>query len=329
MASPIIRFKSNNISDVTSTWIPRELSSITYRVTRKNTDNQTNLPLTLSARYGLIAQDSYFKKTVASTDLSKYILLHKGEFAYNHSSSIGFEYGAIKRLEAHSCGAVTPVYFCFGINNNANIDSDFLAYYFESQKWNREIAAYCAEGARQHGALNVSKDDFFAINVYMPALNEQRKIADLLSTVDDVITKQEAEIDAWELRKKGVAQRLFSQEVRFKADDGSIFPAWKTLSFSKVFSRVTNNSLSWAKLIRESDSSTHHPKNIHYGDIHTRFGEVLDLAKDQVPVIKDDVDCSRLQPLQEGDVVFADAAEDDTVGKAIEVYNLGANVLYA
>lgn len=181
----------------------------------------------------------------------------------------------------------------------------------------------------QGGQGNVSAEIIKSLIVPIPILDEQRKIAALLSNVDDVIAKQQAEVAAWELRKKGVAQRLFSQEVRFKADDGSIFPAWKTLSFSKVFSRVTNNSLSWAKLIRESDSSTHHPKNIHYGDIHTRFGEVLDLAKDQVPVIKDDVDCSRLQPLQEGDVVFADAAEDDTVGKAIEVYNLGANVLYA
>ncbi|HIV54238.1 MAG TPA: restriction endonuclease subunit S [Candidatus Anaerobiospirillum stercoravium] len=195
---------------------------------------------------------------------------------------------------------------------------------------NYQVKAAISRVAQGGQVVHIKESDISKIKAMFPVdPTEQRKIADCLYAIDDVIAKAKAEIEVWELRKKGVVQRLFSQEVRFKADDGSIFPAWKTLSFSKVFSRVTNNSLSWAKLIRESDSSTHHPKNIHYGDIHTRFGEVLDLAKDQVPVIKDDVDCSRLQPLQEGDVVFADAAEDDTVGKAIEVYNLGANVLYA
>ncbi len=72
------------------------------------------------------------------------------------------------------------------------------------------------------------------IKVRRPTLPEQRKIADLLSAVDAVIAAQQAEVDAWEQRKKGVMQKLFSQEVRFRADDGSEFPAWEEKTLGEV-----------------------------------------------------------------------------------------------
>lgn len=159
--------------------------------------------------------------------MSGYFLLQNGEFAYNKSYSVGFDYGSIKRLDKCPCGALSTLYICFGLKPNVDIDSDYLTHYFDSQKWNSEVAAICAEGARNHGLLNVSTSDFFDINIMSPSLPEQRKIADLLSAVDAVIAAQQAEVDAWEQRKKGVMQKLFSQEVRFRADDGSDFPDWE------------------------------------------------------------------------------------------------------
>ena len=87
----------------------------------------------------------------------------------------------------------------------------------------------------QIGALpsyNASDISGFVVNI--PSLPEQRKIADLLSAVDDVIAAQEAEVVAWEKRKKGVMQKLFSQEVRFKADDGSDFPDWEEKTLGDI-----------------------------------------------------------------------------------------------
>lgn len=159
--------------------------------------------------------------------MSGYFLLQNGEFAYNKSYSVGFDYGSIKRLDKCPCGALSTLYICFGLKPNVDIDSDYLTHYFDSQKWNSEVAAICAEGARNHGLLNVSTSDFFDINIMSPSLPEQRKIADLLSAVDAVIAAQQTEVDAWEQRKKGVMQKLFSQEVRFRADDGSDFPDWE------------------------------------------------------------------------------------------------------
>lgn len=210
MAKPLTRFKDINGESFQTEWRPHVLSSLVNRVTRKNSENQTNLPLTMSARDGLVDQESYFNKTVASSDLSNYTLLYQGEFAYNHSSSKGYDYGAIHRLTELSCGAVTPVYFCFNIKDQANIDSDFLAYYFESQKWTREVASICSKGARQHGALNISVEDFFNIVIYAPpSIEEQRKIAECLDAIDNVIDLAKAELEKWRELKKGLLQQLF------------------------------------------------------------------------------------------------------------------------
>lgn len=226
MVAPKLRFKADDGSEFPA-WKKKTLGDIVERVTRKNRDNQTDVPLTISSLDGLVDQRDYFKKTVASKDMSGYFLLQNGEFAYNKSYSVGFDYGSIKRLDKCPCGALSTLYICFGLKSNVDIDSDYLTHYFDSQKWNSEVAAICAEGARNHGLLNVSTSDFFDINIMSPSLPEQRKIADLLSAVDAVIAAQQAEVDAWEQRKKGVMQKLFSQEVRFRADDGSDFPDWE------------------------------------------------------------------------------------------------------
>ncbi|PXY81146.1 restriction endonuclease subunit S [Bifidobacterium indicum] len=236
MRMPVLRFKADDGADFPD-WKEKKLSEIAKRVTRKNKDNQTDIPLTISSLDGLVDQRDYFKKTVASKDMSGYSLLQNGEFAYNKSYSAGFDYGSIKRLDKYPCGALSTLYICFGLKPNVGIDSDYLTHYFDSQKWNPKVAAICAEGARNHGLLSVPTAVFFDIKIDVPSLPEQHKIADLLSTVDDVIAVQQAEVDAWEQRKKGVMQKLFSQEVRFKADDGSEFPDWeeKTLGNEGTF----------------------------------------------------------------------------------------------
>ncbi len=268
MARPLARFKDSNGQYYQAEWQPYVLSSLVNRVTRKNSENQTNIPLTMSARDGLIDQESYFNKTVASSDLSNYTLLYQGEFAYNHSSSKGYDYGAIHRLTKVSCGAVTPLYFCFSIKDRANIDSDFLAYYFESQKWTREVASICSKGARQHGSLNISVDDFFNIVIYIPSIEEQQQVVRIASSIDNTINQMESIVDAWEQRKKGVVQKLFSQEVRFKADDGSDFPDWKCKTLGELGTFQKGAPLSKAAI---SDNGT---PLILYGELYTTYEEV-------------------------------------------------------
>ena len=119
-----LRFKGN--TDPLSTYRMEDFCS---RITRKNKDNQCSLVLTIAAQYGLVDQESFFNKTVASENLAGYYLLHKGEFAYNRSYSAGYDWGAVKRLEKYPEGVLSTLYICFKIDESA-VDSDYLEYYF-------------------------------------------------------------------------------------------------------------------------------------------------------------------------------------------------------
>ena len=88
------------------------MSDFAERVTRKNSNNETDLPLTISSKDGLVDQISYFNKTVASKDMSGYYLLRKGEYAYNKSYSVGYDFGSIKRLDRYPMGALSTLYIC-------------------------------------------------------------------------------------------------------------------------------------------------------------------------------------------------------------------------
>lgn len=222
---PKLRFKREDGTDYPE-WTKQKLSAVSSRVTRKNKGNITDIPLTIASLYGLVDQREYFKKKIASRNMEGYYLLHNGEFAYNKSYSKGFDFGAIKRLDKYNCGALSTLYICFAVNSK--VDSNFMTHYFDSQKWNKEVSIRCAEGARNHGLLNISTDNFFDIDMFLPTdLEEQQKIADFLSTVDEVIAQSEAEVANLQQQKKAAMQKIFSQEVRFKREDGTSYPEWE------------------------------------------------------------------------------------------------------
>ena len=192
-------------------WKAEKLSDFADRVTRKNSKNETNLPLTISSKDGLVDQVSYFNKTVASKDMSGYYLLKNGEFAYNKSYSVGYDFGSIKRLDRYPMGALSTLYICFALKKH---DSDFIKAYFDSLKWYREIYMISAEGARNHGLLNVPTEEFFDTKHYLPEnADEQRKIADFLITLDRRIEAQQSLVDNLKKYKRGAIKRLFTQEL--------------------------------------------------------------------------------------------------------------------
>ena len=185
------------------------MSDFAERVTRKNSYNETDLPLTISSKDGLVDQISYFNKTVASKDMSGYYLLRKGEYAYNKSYSVGYDFGSIKRLDLYPMGALSTLYICFALKKH---DTDFIKAYFDSLKWYKEIYMISAEGARNHGLLNVPTDEFFATKHYLPEnIDEQRKIADFLIALDRRIDAQQSLVDNLKKYKRGVLSVAFDK----------------------------------------------------------------------------------------------------------------------
>ena len=191
-------------------WRAEKLSDFAERVTRKNSNNETDLPLTISSKDGLVDQISYFNKTVASKDMSGYYLLRKGEYAYNKSYSVGYDFGSIKRLDRYPMGALSTLYICFALKKH---DTDFIKAYFDSLKWYKEIYMISAEGARNHGLLNVPTDEFFATKHYLPENTaEQRRIADFLIALERRIDAQQSLVDNLKKYKRGLLSREFGQQ---------------------------------------------------------------------------------------------------------------------
>ena len=197
-------------------WRAERLSDFADRITRKNSKNETDLPLTISSKDGLVDQVSYFNKTVASKDMSGYYLLKNGEFAYNKSYSVGYDFGSIKRLDRYPMGALSTLYICFVLKRH---ESDFIKAYFDSLKWYREIYMISAEGARNHGLLNVPTEEFFDTKHYLPEnTDEQRKIADFLIALDRRIETQQSLVDNLKKYKRGLLNKVFSNI------NGNIYP---------------------------------------------------------------------------------------------------------
>ena len=214
------------------------MSDFAERVTRRNSYNETDLPLTISSKYGLVDQISYFNKTVASKDMSGYYLLRNGEYAYNKSYSVGYDFGSIKRLDRYHMGALSTLYICFALKKH---DTDFIKAYFDSLKWYKEIYMISAEGARNHGLLNVPTDEFFATKHYLPENTaEQRKIADFLIALERRIDAQQSLVDNLKKYKRGVFEMVFSQKVRLipksKRKD------WRNYKLSDFTTRVTRKN---------------------------------------------------------------------------------------
>lgn len=215
--------------------------------------------------------------------------------------------------------------FYAGFLIKAHVLSSSDDYFIYSQTLTDRYWKWVKTASMRSGQPGINANEYASYSFAVPSLPEQRKIADFLSAVDDVIAAQQAEVDAWEQRKKGVMQKLFSQEVRFKADDGSEFPAWEEKTFWDVFANLTNNTFSRECLNAESGQA----RNIHYGDVLVKYGAVVDVQRDGVPFVNPDVECKRWDCLKNGDVVIADTAEDETVGKAVEISNAGSDIVYS
>ena len=241
MKEPRLRLK-----EFVDNWKVIKLSEIARRVTRKNSHLESTLPLTISAAEGLISQISFFNNIVASSNLSGYYLIKKGEFAYNKSSSAGHPFGSIKRLNKYEEGALSTLYIVFNISGD--VSSDYVTYFFDTSLWYKEVAMRAFEGARNHGLLNIGANDFLDINISLPAdKREQQAIADFFKSLDSMITLTSKKIEKLKQTLTGCMQTMFPQEgefepkIRFKGFEGE----WKVLrigDISKNIKRIVPNS---------------------------------------------------------------------------------------
>lgn len=300
MSKPKIRFKGFD-----EDWEQRKLGEVVDRVTRKNQDLVSELPLTISAQYGLIDQNEFFDKRVASRDVSGYYLVENGEFAYNKSTSNEAPWGAIKRLDRYANGVLSTLYIVFKIKNEEEINSDFLVSYYDTNLWHKGIHEIAAEGARNHGLLNIAPTDFFGTKLMLPQdIEEQKKIGDYFKQLDTLITLHQRKCEEAKKLKKYMLQKMFPQkgknipEIRFdgftedweqrklgdilerRVEQRQQSEEYPRLAFASgqgvipLSERKTNNREQLTKdeftkkyLVTEMDDIIYNPANVKYGAI--------------------------------------------------------------
>lgn len=310
MEKPKIRFKG-----FTEVWEQRKLSEIADKVTEKNKENLVNEPFTNSAEKGIVSQKDYFDRDVVNEEnLDGYYIVRNNDFVYNPRVSVTAPVGPINRNRLGRNGVMSPLYTVFRTHD---ISTLYLEFYFKSTSWHRFMKLNGDSGAR-FDRFTISAAQFMEMPIPYPDMQEQLKIGQYLENLDHLITLHQRKCEETKTLKKYMLQKMFPQngsdipEIRFEGFTNT----WEQRKFSETFIYIQNNSLSRADLNYEQGIV----KNVHYGDVLIKFGEILDVRKTEIPFISNnEFTVSSTSLLQDGDVIIADAAEDETVGKCSEI----------
>lgn len=203
-------------------WHNYRLEEISDRITERVGDKE--LPtLSISAGIGFVSQEQKFSRDISGKQYKNYIHIKKGDFSYNKGNSKKFPQGCIYELLEYAEAAVPNAFISFRFKYS--YVSGFYKGYFENNFHGRQLVKYITSGARMDGLLNINPSDFFNIILPTPIKKEeQQKIADCLSSIDDLISAEEKKLLLLNDYKKGWMQKLFPAE-------GKTVPEWRFPEF--------------------------------------------------------------------------------------------------
>ena len=248
--------------------------------------------------------ERYNRDFLVSDENKAYKITHRWDLCYNPAN---LKFGVIC-LNTYGDAIFSPIYVTFDISES--FSKEFIGYALS--RWDFINRALRFQQGTVSERMAVSPEDFLTIHCRFPKLKEQEKIADFLRLIDQRIAKQSEHVEHLKKYKRGVSKKLFDE---IHKDSSCVIK-----QFSEVFEPLQNNTFSRECLTNDPSDVL----NIHYGDILVKYGSVVDIDIDEVPYIKPETDISKYNSssyLQNGDVVFADTAEDYTVGKMCEITN--------
>ena len=203
-------------------WKKYKLRELADRITKKVGDNKL-VTLSISAGIGFVSQAEKFSRDISGKQYCNYIYLKRGEFSYNKGNSKTFPQGCIYELKEYDEAAVPNAFISFRFKEN--LVPSFYQGYFDSNFHGKQLVRFITSGARSDGLLNISPTDFFSIVLPSPVKKEeQQKIADCLSSIDELIDAESRKLKALEKYKKGLMQKLFPAE-------GKTLPEWRFPEF--------------------------------------------------------------------------------------------------
>ena len=216
-------------------------------------------------------------------------------------------------------------YSCAILKSNGSFNSEYLFYLLQSDKIQNQLKESINTGSQG----NIGIESLKQLATLFPKQKEQTQIGGYFRELDRLIGLHQRKHDKLVTLKKAMLQKMFPQpgatvpEIRFKGFAGD----WVEKKLGDSTINVANNTLSRANLNYRSGLA----RNVHYGDILVQYGEVLDVQKNGIPFISDDAVATKLKSsnLANGDIVVADAAEDEMVGKCTEIQNVGDQIVLA
>ena len=192
-------------------WEVKRLGEVAKLITERAGENDYLL-LSITAGVGLIPQSEKFGREIAGKQKRNYYVIRRYDFAYNKSATKEYPQGYIALYEGDEPAAVpNSIFVCFRpVLHSAS--PNYMSYLFEANFHGRYLEKVITIGARAHGSLNIDNNDVLAIPLPMPTLEEQQKIADCFSSLDEVIELQAKKLEALKAYKKGLMQQLFPRE---------------------------------------------------------------------------------------------------------------------
>lgn len=251
--------------------------------------------------------------------LSKKIKPEIGDILFARYASIG----SVRYINTTKEFIVS--YSCAILKSNNSFNSEYLFFLIQTDKIQNQLKLSINTGSQG----NIGIESLKNLAMLFPEKTEQDKIAKFFSRVNEMLGLHQRKHDKLVTLRKAMLQKMFPQpgasnpEIRFKGFSGT----WVEKKLGDSVVNIANNTLSRANLNYHSGLG----KNVHYGDILIKYGEVLDVQYNGIPFISDDALASKLKSssLQDGDIVMADAAEDETVGKCTEIQNVGDQIVLA
>ena len=320
MNTPKIRFKGFK-----DDWEQRKLIDyldVSNEKNKKGDYKKTDV-LSVSGEVGIVNQIEFQGRSFAGVSVENYGIVNAGDVVYTKSPLKANPYGIIKTNKG-KVGIVSTLYAVY--KPKENTDSNFVQIYFElDSRMNSYMHPLVNKGAKND--MKVSDENALKGNVTFPKINEQKAISNFITELDHLITLHQRKCDETKQLKKFMLQKMFPKngeknpEIRFEGftDD------WEQRKLGEVLVSLQNNTLSRADLSNETGIA----KNVHYGDVLIKFGEVLDVSEEKLPMISDKSVLTKYKAsfLQNGDVIVADTAEDSTVGKCSEIAGLNDEVV--
>ena len=221
-------------------WASPKLEDISLPVEERVGDRKLT-PVSISAGIGFVPQAEKFGRDISGNQYRLYTVVRDGEFVYNKGNSLKFPQGCVYDLQGWGEVAAPNVFICFRLKDG--YENGFFRQCFEKNAHGLQLRKHITSGARSNGLLNISRDAFFGVKIPTPKHEEQQKIADCLSSLDELIAAETQALTALKTHKKGLMQQLFPREgetvPRLRFPEFREAPAWGKEKLEKLITTVS------------------------------------------------------------------------------------------